>query len=72
MGDVVKLYSKYAASNPDNVLEQAVGNYKSVLVLGWDAKGSLDVRASTNIDHKEILWLLEVFKSKLVNGDYSE
>lgn len=72
MGDVVKLYSKDAASNPDNVLEQAVGNYKSVLVLGWDAKGILDVRASTNIDHKEILWLLEVFKSKLVHGDYSE
>lgn len=72
MGDVVKMYSSTAASNPDNVLEQAVGNYQSVLVLGWDAKGNLDVRASTNIDHKEILWLLEVFKSKLVRGDYSE
>ena len=72
MGDVVKLYPDNAASNPDNVLEQAVGNYKSVLVLGWDATGSLDVRASTNIDHKEILWLLEVFKSKLVHGDYAE
>ena len=72
MGDVVKMYSSTAASNPDNVLEQAIGNYGSVLVLGWDTNGNLDVRASTNIDHKEILWLLEVFKSKLVRGDYSE
>ena len=29
---------------PDDVLEKAKGNYTSVLVVGWDNEGFLDVR----------------------------
>ena len=70
MSNVVKIYPAGSAKDPDAVLEQAVGNYGSVLLVGWDQEGRLDVRSSTNLDHKEILWLIEVFKQKLVVGDF--
>lgn len=70
--DIVKLYCKNAANNPDNVLEQAIGVYDQVLVLGYDKDGELDARASLNIDAANILWLIEWFKAKLVTGDYAE
>lgn len=68
---VQKFYPKNAASNPDNVFEQAVGQYESAVVIGWNKDGTLDVRASLNIDHKEINWLISVFQHKLLSGDYS-
>ena len=70
---VVKFYPADAAKNPDNVLEQAMGVYTHVLVLGWrDDDGTLDARASTNLNGgADTLWLLENFKTKLLNGDYA-
>lgn len=70
MGDIVKIYPEGSAKNPDAVLEQAVGNYDSVFIVGWDKSGEMDVRASTNMECKDILWLIEVFKKKMLNGDY--
>lgn len=71
MSNVVKLYPKDAAKNPDNVLEQAVGTYDEVFVIGYDKDGRLDVRASTNFKSTDIVFALETFKSKLFNGDYN-
>lgn len=47
--NVTKLYTSRAAENPDNVLEQAVGVYDSVFLVGKDKEGRLDMRSSTNI-----------------------
>lgn len=70
--NVRKFYPKNAAKISDNVLEQAMGQYGSLLILGYDHEGQMDVRASLDLsDGGDILWLLEVFKSKLLNGDYS-
>lgn len=69
---IIKFYPKDAADNPDNVLEQAIGKYESLLILGFDFDGDLDARASTNINTGEILILIEKFKAKLINGDYCE
>ncbi len=60
------------ADNPDTVLEKAKGELESVLIIGYDKEGCLDVRASLNIDHSDILWMIERFKQKLICGDYSE
>lgn len=65
MNTITKLYPKDAARNPDAVLEQAIGQYDKVLVLGWDKDGNLDARASTNADRKDLLWMLEGFKLDL-------
>jgi len=70
--NVIKLYTKDAAENPDNVLEQAIGNYETVFVLGYDKDGALDARASTNMTQASLLWLIESFKTNMLNGDYGD
>lgn len=70
MTNIINLFQKEPAENPDVVLEQAIGNYESVVVIGWNKEGLLDPRASLNIDHKEINWLISKFQQKLLNGDY--
>ena len=70
MAKLVKFYSKDAAKHPDAVLEQAVGNYGELIVIGYDHEGVLDVMASTNWKTADILFAIEVFKHKLIKGDY--
>ncbi|VDS08878.1 hypothetical protein PARHAE_02063 [Paracoccus haematequi] len=71
MSEVVKFYPQNAADSPDNVLEQAIGVYDQVLILGWDKDGNFDGRASPALkDRSDVLWLVEVFKTKLMNGDF--
>jgi len=70
--NVTKFYAADAAKNPDAVLEQAAGAYESVLILGYDKNGVLEVRSSTNLDHAGLNWLIDTFKRKMLNGDYSE
>ena len=60
------------ARNPDVVLEKAKGHYETVVVVGYDKDGVLDVRGSTNQDVKSILFMMEQFKNKLLNGDYKD
>ena len=59
-----------AARYPDAVLEQAKGQYDAVMVLGYDYAGKLNVRATLNLNHAEILFLIETFKLKLLSGEY--
>lgn len=68
---VIKFYKKDAAVSPDAVLEQAIGEYDSVVLIGWNKDEALDARASLNLKHADIHWLLSVFQNKLLNGDYS-
>lgn len=71
MTDIVKFYPKDAGKDADAVLEQAVGQYSEVLILGWDKDGDLDVRATLGLkDGADLLWLIETFKLKLLKGDY--
>lgn len=71
MTDVVKFYPKDAAKDADNVLEQAIGVYDEVILIGWNKEGNLDARATLGLkDGGDCLWLVEKFKFKLLNGDY--
>ena len=72
MDNVTKLYSKDAAKDPDNVIEQALGEYESVFMVGYDKDGRLAARASTNISQSDILWLIESFKHDMLSGEYSD
>ena len=62
----------HQAKKPDNVLEMAKGNYESLFIIGYDTNGNLDARGTTNINNAEVLWLIELFKVKLLNGDYGD
>lgn len=73
MDNVVKMYPANAAENADNVLEQAIGNFDEVLIIGWDKSGMMDARATLGLkDGGDLLWLIEAFKTKLMNGDYMD
>lgn len=60
--NVIKLYPHGEAVDPDNVLKHAVGEYKEVFIVGYDHDGNLDMRASTNISERDVLWLIEQAK----------
>ena len=70
MSDVVKFYPKDAAKDPDNVLEQAVGAYGEVFLIGYNKEGILEIRSSTNFKTANIIFAIEAFKMKLFLGDY--
>jgi len=70
--NVIKLYTKDAADNPDNVLERAIGEYDKVFVLGYNKDDYLDARASTNMKQSDLLWLIEQFKHSMISGEYGD
>ncbi|SMQ85506.1 OmpA family protein [Devosia lucknowensis] len=62
-----------AAVLPDNPVSQLAGEAQGadlahILVLGWRNDGTLYVRSS-NTDPKEVLWLLEQAKARLIAGE---
>lgn len=68
--EVVKFYPKNAADKPDHVLEQAIGQYQDVLILGYDHEGNADYRGTTYFqDGGNVLWLVEKFRQMLLNGE---
>lgn len=72
MSEVVKFYPADAAKDADNVLEQAMGQYSDVLVIGWGKNGEFDARATLGLsDGGDCLWLIETFRHKLMSGDFS-
>lgn len=64
MSDVIKLYP---AADPDEVLRQAIGQYDSVVVMGWNKDGAFSGRSSLNIEVAEILLLVEIFKAAIIS-----
>ena len=64
---VVKFYPNNAADNPDNVLEQAMGEYEDIFIVGYSKDGDFDCRASTNVTRKDILWMLEHAKMRVLD-----
>lgn len=64
MSDIIKLYP---ASDPDEVLRHAVGQYNSVVVMGWNKDGAFSGRSSLNIEISEILLLIEIFKATMLS-----
>ena len=67
MSKVTKMYPKNAADNPDFVLEQAVGEYSAVMLLGYDKQKKLELRTSTNMNRKEMLWIMERVKAIIIS-----
>lgn len=72
MMNVIKLTDIEPARLPDNVLEEAKGAYECVCVMGWDHAGDFDARASLNLNAAQIVFMIELFKLRLLNGDYHE
>lgn len=71
MSNVEKFYPKDAAKDADNVIEQAIGQYEEVLILGYDKDGNFDARATLGLKGAgDVLWLIETLKFKLLSGEF--
>lgn len=57
------------AANPDDVLEQAVGNFQDVLILGWRKDDeTFEARCSADLTDAGLLYLIEIFKHEVIFG----
>lgn len=71
MTNVVRLRPR-DATDPDQVLEQAVGKYNHVVVVGVDSDGNFDARCSLGVSVEQAVWLLEKTKSMILTMDQWE
>ena len=67
----VEFKTREVSLDADTVLDKAKDSYSSVLVIGWDKEGHLEVRSTNNLDQKDCLYLAQMFSNKLLNGDYA-
>ena len=68
---VIKFYPADASKKADNVLELAAGVYNEVILIGYDKDGMIHARSTLGLkDGGDLLWLIETFKHKLMNGDF--
>ncbi len=66
MGEVIELGCITRLDLPaDKVLEKAIGQLDSVVIMGYDKEGE-EVFASSIADGRAVLWLLEQCKLKLL------
>jgi hypothetical protein len=61
-------FSEDQPLNPDALLESLKGGLESFVVIGYDYDGQ-EYFASTFADGAHVLWLLERYKKKLIEGE---
>ena len=54
----------------DEVLEECKGGFEHVLVIGWTPEETLTAKATTSMDMKEIIYLIEVFKQAIITAGH--
>lgn len=64
MSEVVKLFP---SKDPDHVLEEAVGAYRAVVVLGWNHDDEMDIRADLNLSVADAHLLMAIAQRYLVD-----
>ena len=69
MSNVINLMPENATA--DEVLEDAKGSYKDVLILGWDEEGMLNAKSTASLDVKELVYMIEVFKSVVITAGHA-
>lgn len=69
---LVDLHPVEPSDDPDKVLEDAKGIYRTVVLIGWNMEDRLEFRSSSNQLNKDILWLITLLQHKIMNGDYLE
>ena len=71
-----KIVDIFPANDFKNVCENAKHEIEAGIIMGYDKDGNLTVFGGGLIDGKQpvckdMLWIIESFKNKLINGDYS-
>lgn len=55
------------ALNPDDVLKGAMGEYRSLIILGYDKDDYLSMRASANMRRADVNWVLDRAKTLILD-----
>jgi|TARA_B110000858_G_scaffold173314_1_gene205027 hypothetical protein len=67
MSNVIHINPPQASAN--EILEICKDQYADLLVLGWDEDENLSARASSALDTKELLYIVELFKIAILNAN---
>lgn len=57
---------------PDKMLDKAKGVYQLAVVLGWDEKGELQYFVSKGGTSQEVVLLLELVKTDILNNMFDD
>ena len=68
MSNVINLLPTQATA--DEVLEDCKGEFEQVLVLGWTEDGIMSAKATSDMDLRETVYLLEVFKHSVITAGH--
>lgn len=70
MTNVSKFYPKDAAKDPDMVLEQAIGEYQHVMILGIRKDGAIEARLDLGFEDADMLYVMEQFRHDFLSGRF--
>jgi hypothetical protein len=70
MSKITTLYPKDAAKNPDFVLEQAIGKYADLVIIGYNHDDELEVRSNTTFSEAEVMNAIKTFEHNYYGGMY--
>ena len=65
MSNIINLIPTQSTAN--EILDNCKDQYEDVLVLGWNDTNDLVARASTSLDNKDLLYMIELFKIALLH-----
>ena len=68
MGTVINLSDKEVRRTPDETLASANGEYKDLVIIGWDNDGDLSIHSNTGMLRKDVLWLIEQVKITVLDN----
>ena len=68
MSNVISLLPEEATA--DEVLDECKGEFEQILVLGWTEEGMMSAKSTSSLDVKEIIYMIEVFKSVVISAGH--
>ena len=67
MSNIIKLAPE--AADADDILEDAKGNFKELIIIGWDKKDDfLRAMSSSSLSSADTVFLMKLFETALVTN----
>lgn len=68
--NVVRFRPANEKESADAVLERAQGVFDEVLVIGLNKAGEVEGRVTLGMTERDAVWMMEILKFAMMNGDY--
>jgi len=71
MSNIIKLAPE--AADADDILEDAKGNFKELIIIGWDKRDDfLRAMSSSSLSSADTIFLMKLFETALVTNVLQE